>query len=111
MSVQLTQQYVALFNAKDIDGIAKLLTNDFILEDPVVKRIQGKQDALAAILNIFNSCTQLSFIAKNIYQDQMTTIIEFVLTLDHQVLTGTDIIDWDEMGQMIELRAYLDIPK
>ena len=111
MSVQLTQQYIACFNAKNINGIEKLLSNDFALEDPVVKRIQGKQNALSAISNIFNSCSTLSFTAKNIYQDGMTTIIEFTLVLDQQVLTGTDIIDWNEAGQMLELRAYLDIPK
>ena len=52
----------------------------------------------------------MDFSAKNIYQDGQTTIIEFILKLDDTVLTGTDIIEWED-NKMKELRAYLDVPK
>ncbi len=106
---ELTKKYVQAFNSKNIEKITELLIEDFSLEDPVVKRIAGKSKALDAINGIFNSCQELSFKAKNIYQDNNTTIIEFVLTLDTTVLTGIDIIEW-EGEKMKELRAYLDIP-
>ena len=110
MLKELTKKYIEAFDSKDLDKCAELFTDDFALEDPVVKRIEGKEEVLKAIKDIFDSCDKLSFEAKNIYQDNQTTIIEFVLKLDDTVLTGTDIIEW-ENNKMKELRAYLDIPK
>ena len=110
MLKELTKKYINAFNDKDLKKIAKLLTDDFILEDPVVKRIEGKKKVLKSIDNIFNSCDKLTFNGKSIYQENQTTIIEFVLKLDDTVLTGVDIIDWQD-NKMKELRAYLDIPK
>jgi len=106
---ELTKKYVQAFNSRNIEKVAELLIEDFSLEDPVVKRIEGKSKVLEAIKGIFNSCQELSFKAKNIYQDNNTTIIEFVLILDSTVLSGIDIIEW-EGEKMKELRAYLDIP-
>jgi ketosteroid isomerase-like protein len=111
MLKELTKQYIDAFNSKNIDKVAELFADNFALEDPVVKRIEGKKEVLAAIQGIFNSCEQLNFEAKNIYQDTQTTIIEFTLKLDDTILTGTDIIEWNDNGTMSELRAYLDIPK
>lgn len=110
MLKELTKKYIEAFDSKDLDKCAELFTNHFALEDPVVKRIEGKVEVLKAIKGIFDSCTRLDFSAKNIYQDGNTTIIEFTLKLDDTTLTGTDIIEW-ENNKMKELRAYLDIPK
>jgi len=110
MLKELTKKYVTAFNNKDVKSLSDLFLDDFALEDPVVKRIEGKDNVLEAIEGIFNSCNQLTFESKNIYQDNHTTIIEFQLTLDDTVLTGTDIIEWED-NKMKELRAYLDIPK
>lgn len=93
MLKKLTRQYIEAFNRKDIKKCAELFSDNFALEDSVVKRIEGKEKVLEAIKSIFNSCDTLSFNAKNIYQDNQTTIIE-----------------WQD-GKMQELRAYLDIPK
>lgn len=110
MLKELTKIYIEAFNSKDLDKCLELFTDNFALEDPVVKRIEGKQKVLEAIQCIFDSCDTLDFSAKNIYQDSNTTIIEFILKLDDTVLTGTDIIEW-ENNKMKELRAYLDITK
>jgi ketosteroid isomerase-like protein len=110
MLKELTQKYIEAFDSKNLDKCAELFTDDFALEDPVVKRIEGKKNVLEAIEGIFDSCNTLSFNAKNIYQDNQTTIIEFILKFDDTVLTGTDIIEWED-NKMKELRAYLDIPK
>ena len=111
MLKELTKQYIDAFDSKNINKVVELFADNFALEDPVVNRIEGKKEALAAIQGIFTSCDHLSFEAKNIYQDQTTTIIEFILQLDETILTGTDIIEWNDNGTMSELRAYLDIPK
>ncbi len=109
MSIELTKEYIEAFNNKDLEKVAKLFTDDFALEDPVVKRIEGKENVVEAIKGIFESCKILDFKAKNIYQDKTTTIIEFILKLDDTILTGIDIIEWED-SKMKELRAYLDIP-
>lgn len=106
----LTRAYVAAFDARDPGRVAALLATDFALEDPVVKRIQGKDAALKAMADIFASCDALSFSARNIFTDGDTTVIEFDLRLDQTHLKGVDIIEWRD-GLMVELRAYLDIPK
>lgn len=110
MLKELTEKYIEAFDSKNLDKCAELFTDEFALEDPVVKRIEGKVEVLKAIKGIFDSCARLDFSAKNIYQDGQTTIIEFTLKLDDTTLTGTDIIEW-ENNKMKELRAYLDIPK
>lgn len=110
MLKELAEKYIEAFNNKDLDKCAQLFTDDFALEDPVVKRVEGKKEVLKTIKGIFDSCSTLDFNAKNIYQDENTTIIEFTLKLDDIVLSGTDIIEW-ENNKMKELRAYLDIPK
>ena len=110
MLKELTQKYIEAFDSRDLERCAKLFSENFALEDPVVKRIEGKENVLKAIKGIFDSCERLSFTAKNIYADNQTTIIEFVLKLDDTILTGTDILEWED-NKMKELRAYLDIPK
>ncbi|EOH2732877.1 nuclear transport factor 2 family protein [Campylobacter jejuni] len=110
MLKKLTEKYINAFNKKDIKEVANLLNENFVLGDPVVKRIEGKEECLKAIENIFNSCKELSFSAKNIFQDKNTTFIEFILMLDETRLEGVDIIEWYN-EKIVELRAYLDIPK
>lgn len=110
MLKKLTEKYISAFDKKDIKEVANLLNDNFVLEDPVVKRIEGKDNCLEAIQNIFKSCKELSFRAKNIFQDKNTTFIEFILILDEIMLEGVDIIEWHN-EKIVELRAYLDIPK
>ncbi len=110
MSRPFTEAYIAAFTAKDIDAVGRLLADDVALEDPVVKRLEGKPAVLAAVANIFASCASLAFRAKNIFVDGDVSIIEFTLDLDATHLEGADIIVWRD-GRIAELRAYLDIPK
>jgi ketosteroid isomerase-like protein len=110
MSKALTEAYIRAFDARDLDAVGALLTDDFSLEDPVVKRIDGKSAALAMMQGMFEGCKALSFRAKNIYVDGATSVIEFTLDLDATHLEGVDIIEW-RGDQMHALRAYLDIPK
>jgi len=107
---ELTQKYIKAFDNKDLDAVSLLLTEKFALEDSVVKRIEGQAKVLETMKGMFDSSNILDFSAKTIYQDNQTTIIEFVLKLDDTTLTGTDIIEWED-NKMKELRAYLNIPK
>jgi ketosteroid isomerase-like protein len=105
---RLTESYIAAFDRKDLQDCGALMHDTFALEDPVVKRVEGKAAALAAVANIFNSVKDLHFRARNIFVDGNTSLIEFVLELDGKTLTGVDVIEWRD-GKMAELRAYLDV--
>lgn len=110
MLKSLAKRYIAAFASKDLHLIETLMADEFVLEDPVIKRVEGKSLALEAINKIFKGCTRLDFFAKNIFEDENVTCIEFVLLLDDLRLEGVDVINWRN-GKMVELRAYLDIPK
>jgi ketosteroid isomerase-like protein len=106
--LELTNKYIDLFSAKDINGIADMLSEGFILQDPVVKRIEGKNLGLVEIEKIFKGCKHINFSAKNIYVHNNTTLIEFNLKIDDVALEGVDIIEWRD-NKIVELRAYLDV--
>ncbi len=110
MLKELTKKYICAFNDKNLNEISDLLKDNFALEDPIVKRIEGKDKCLSVINNIFTGCKRLNFSAKNIFQDKNITFIEFILMLDEVKLEGVDIIKWQD-EKIVELRAYLDIPK
>tara|TARA_B100001248_G_scaffold260684_1_gene249622 strand:- start:25157 stop:25492 length:336 start_codon:yes stop_codon:yes gene_type:complete len=111
MSIALTKDYIEAFNNKSIDNIVSLFSDDIVLEDPVVKRLEGKDKVVAAVRNIFDGCKALSFTSKNIYETiNGQTMIEFILILDDTKLEGVDILEWNN-DKITELRAYLDVPK
>lgn len=110
MSKALTRQYIEAFSSKNLAAIESLLHERVVLEDPVVKRVEGRKHVLSAMNAIFDGAQQLDFSARNIFQEANTTLIEFRLVLDSTILTGIDLIEWDG-DKILELRAYLDIPK
>lgn len=107
---KLTKEYIYAFNSKSLEHIRELMNDTFILEDPVIKRVEGKEASLKVISKMFEDNDNVSFSAKKIYVSGLTSIIEFNLKLDDLNITGVDIIEW-ENEKMTELRAYLDIPK
>lgn len=109
MLKQLTEQYIHAFNNKDLTAIDMMMANNFTLEDPVVKRVEGKGPALEAIAKIFTGCRSLSFVSKGVYVDGGTSIIEFSLDLDSIHIEGVDLIVWDGV-LMKSIRAYLNLP-
>jgi len=109
MLKRLTEQYVLAFNNKDLAAIEMMLAPRFSLEDPVVKRVEGKGPALEAIAKIFAGCRSLAFVSKGIYVDGKTSLIEFSLDLDSTHIEGVDVIVWE--GTLMEsMRAYLNLP-
>jgi ketosteroid isomerase-like protein len=104
----LTRQYVAAFDAMDIDACAALFTDDFVLEDPA-GRFAGKQTVVDYVKGLFDQQTEkLSFVADKIVVDPETasSVIEFTLKLGDTTLVGTDVIEWAG-PRMKALRAYL----
>lgn len=104
--LELTKNYIKAFNNKDLNAIANLVDENFILEDPAVKHLEGKNVCLEAINSLFTKHKKLSFEALNIYVDKNISLIEFKLKLDDIILQGVDIITWQN-NKIKELRAYL----
>jgi dTDP-glucose pyrophosphorylase len=102
----LTKLYVRFFHTRNIAGVAAMLTDGFTLEDPTIKRLEGKQAVLDYIKGIFDANVDLSFHARNIIVDESLSVIEFGLDIAGQKLKGTDVIEWKNR-KMKELRAYL----
>jgi len=110
MLIKLTKNYIKAFNDKDLKALSALFDEHVVLEDPIVKRVEGKAAVISTIEGIFKNNTQLSFQARNIFVDGDTSLIEFHLKLGDLLLTGVDVIEWRN-GKLCELRAYLDLPK
>lgn len=101
----LTQLYIGFFNHRNLPGVAAMLHEDFVLEDPVITRVEGTAAALLYIKNLFDENPELSFQARNLIADEEKSVIEFELFVGKN-LTGVDIIEWE--GRKIKaLRAYL----
>jgi hypothetical protein len=109
--IDLTKKYISLFDSKNLQGIEALLHDNFILKDPIVKLLSGKASALAYISDLFDSAYKFRFYEKNIFVAASgELIVEFVLEIDDAILEGVDILVWKD-GRLLEVRAYLDVPK
>lgn len=101
----LTKLYINFFNHRNLPGVAAMLHEEFVLEDPVIKRLDSNAEAINYIKSIFDENPELSFRARNIVVDEERSVIEFELFVGKN-LTGVDIIEWQ--GRKIKaLRAYL----
>lgn len=105
---ELTHQYVAAFNARDIDGVADLLSDDFCLTDPSVTRLAPRKKAVEYIHGLFMANSSLKFEAKTILVDGNSSVINFTLFLDAGVYNGIDLITWKQ-ERMATLTAYLTL--
>jgi dTDP-glucose pyrophosphorylase len=102
----MTRLYVGFFNTRNLAGVSALLGDVFTLQDPTIKRIEGKGKVLAYIKTIFDANPDLSFKVRNILVDGLKSVIEFEMFIGGQQLKGIDVIEW-QGKRMAELRAYL----
>ncbi len=103
---QLTEQYVAAFHSRDINGVAVLLAESFTLTDPAVTRLGPRHNALEYIQELFTNNPSLHFEAHKILVDASHSALHFAITLDGKTYDGVDVITWED-GKMICLDAYL----
>lgn len=103
---KLTQQYVDAFNARDIKGVADLLSSDFSLTDPSVTCLGPRDKVIEYIDELFRQNPSLRFVAKRILVDGNSSAIHFMLSLGADIYDGIDLIDWDH-DKMRNMNAYL----
>ncbi|MCE0493772.1 nuclear transport factor 2 family protein [Vibrio salinus] len=105
---QLTEKYIQYFNSKEITALKTMFSNNFELIEPDVT-FSGKETASTHIEKIFKNNSDLHFDVKKIYiESQQSSILEFELQLSDCMLSGVDIITWDEQGKITSLKAYLN---
>src|SRR5262249_23284961 len=102
---ELTVRFAQLFSEKNVDAIGELLQDNFAMYYPALKWLCGKENVLAVLKKQFKGTKNISYEVINAYEDGHVGIIEFRISLDHQVLYGVDFIEW-EKGKMKELRCY-----
>ena len=103
---QLTEEYVAAFDMRDLDGVANLFAEDFVLTDSDVTALTPKDSVINYIQRIFSSHKHLSFEARNILVDGNVSVIHFTLILDQMTFNGVDLITWRNQ-KMSSMQAYL----
>ena len=103
MTKQLTLKYINAFDAKDIDKVLNLCSDDIYLKDPE-NEIFNKTDLKNFLTNFFKN--DISFTASKIICEQNTSVIHFKLSINGEMLKGVDIIDWQDQ-KIRSLVAYL----
>jgi len=103
---KLTEEYVAAFDARDLDRIAGYFSDGFKLTDPDVIALTPKANVLTYLKELFDSHDTLNFKSRSILVDGDSSVIHFTLKLDTMTLDGVDVISW-KSGKMICMEAYL----
>ena len=103
---ELTQQYVAAFNAKDINGISNLLAHDFTLNDPTVRFLGPRHKAIEYVQKLFTDNPSLSFEMQDIVVEAPFSVLHFRLELQINTYDGIDLIKWDDK-KIQSIHAYL----
>jgi len=103
---QLTEIYVYFFHNKNLAGVEALLTDTMCLEDPAIKRVEGKSKVIEYVKSIFDGNPDLEFKQKQILVDGNRSVIEFQLILNGEAHQGVDLLQW-EGNKIDKLVAYL----
>ncbi len=102
----LTTRYIDAFNDRDIETVSSMLSDNAVLEDPA-NTFVGKQDVIEEVKGLFSAET-LIFSPTGVFvdEDNSTSVIEFLITVNDDKLAGVDIITWED-NLMTSLRAYV----
>jgi ketosteroid isomerase-like protein len=102
---QLAINYFETFSRKDLDGLAKLFTDNPSLRD-WTGSAEGKANVLTANKNIFDSVDTIVVTPLSLYQDGNTVAAEIeVLINGQEKLLVVDIITFED-NKISSLRAY-----
>ena len=105
----LSEDFTTAFTNKDCTALASLMHEDFVLFDPVLKVVSGRDKVMSSMKNdCFDKFQNVSYVPLNIYEEGNTTIIDFEITLDDTSLRGVDIVKWED-GKMKSLDCYYTV--
>ena len=102
---QLASNYFETFSSKDLDGLAKLFTDDPSLRD-WTGLAEGKTNVSTANKNIFDSVETITVTPTALYQDGNTVSAELdILINGTEKLLVVDVITF-EGDKIASVRAY-----
>lgn len=103
----LTHAYITAFHNRDIESVAALMHEDFVLTDPENEALGPRDRVLRFISDLFDRAgNSLAFRPQTVLVDGAHSAIEFELTIGQDFLEGIDLIEWQD-GRMISMRAHL----
>lgn len=100
---QLVQQWVALFNAADIDGLAALYAVDAVNHQVVMDPLIGRT-AIRRMFEVEFGRAKMTCIIENIFEDANWAILEW---RDPKGLRGCGFFQLCD-GQIVFQRGYFD---
>jgi len=101
-----TAQYIEAFDSKNLTAIERLLAENSVLYDPNVGEICGKDNILKFLSTIFQRGV-VNFVGKTVIANDTFSCIEFLLTIDGDIIKGADVITW-QSGKISKIHAYLE---
>ena len=103
----LTHAYITAFDSRDIEGIAALMHEQFVLTDPENVALGPRANVLEFISDLFDRAgNSLSFQSQTVLVEGTYSVIEFDLTIGNDSFEGIDLIEWKD-GRMVSMRAHL----
>jgi ketosteroid isomerase-like protein len=103
----VTHAYITAFETRDIEGVAALMHEDFVLTDPENEASGPRENVLRFVSGLFDRAgSSLVFRPRTVLADGAHSAIEFDLTIGQNHLEGIDLIEWQD-GRMISMRAHL----
>lgn len=103
---RLTREYISAFNSRCLGDVLKFFSDNFFLSDPNGQFV-GKEAVASYLAMLFETASELAFIAQSVLVDGQRSVIEFELRIDGKEYVGTDVITWDGNNQMSSMCAYL----
>jgi len=104
---QIVEDYLDLFENKDLDGLESFFSNDCTIRDWDAGVVSGKQKVMKIFSNIFDSFENIEVNIHHIHEDHGGIIIcEMTLSLDSENLFVADIFEFDSENLINHLRAY-----
>jgi ketosteroid isomerase-like protein len=103
---QLAKQYFEAFSQKDLDRLALIYSDSVTLRDWDID-VAGKTAVLEANQKLFDSVDSINIVPLKLYEDGSTVASEiYILINSHLSLKVVDVIDFDDSGQIQNIRAY-----
>jgi len=77
----LCDQYFILFNDQNVEELKNMFSDDIILEDWNVN-VEGKENVINEIKNIFDNVKGIKVLPKKYYEDDKTVCCEINISID-----------------------------
>ena len=104
--IKITKSYFTYFSNKDIYKLEKLFDKNISLKDWDIN-VEGKQEVIKTLKNIFTSVDTIKIIPKNILNDKIVVVCEIDILINNtDTIHVVDIIKFNKELKIIEISAY-----